>query len=190
MEKLEHKIRDPARDVHIVLSLQNFFLLSTGKMSDANYIEIYNNDEVNFYDVNTVKIKVSEEAVLRGYKYPWTKLWQVPLRPNIINKTTDNLILNRPTGMTSLNTRYEVPSTDTITDTLNFMIQQAPKTTEAINNVYDIPSIEPTIRYLHAAAGFPTKRTRTKAIKSGNYLTWPFLTVKNVNKYFPESEET
>ena len=70
------------------------------------------------------------------------------------------------------------------------MIQQYPKTAEAINNVYDLLSIECTIRYLHAAAGFPTKRTRTKAIKSGNYLTWPFLTVKNVNKYFPESEET
>ena len=75
MEKMEHKLRDPARDVHIVLSLQNFFLLSTGKMSDANYIEIYNNDEVNFYDVNTVKIKLSEEEFLRGYKCPHTKLW-------------------------------------------------------------------------------------------------------------------
>ena len=79
MEKLEHKIRDPARDVHIVLSLQNFFLLSTGKMSDANYIEIYNNDEVNFYDVNTVKIKVSEEAVLCGYKFPRTKTMASPV---------------------------------------------------------------------------------------------------------------
>ena len=70
------------------------------------------------------------------------------------------------------------------------MIQQSPKTTEAINNVYDLPSIEPTFRYLHAAAGFAKIYTWTKAIKSGNYLTWPFLTVKNVNKYIPESEDT
>ena len=159
-------------------------------MTDANYIAIYDNDEVNFYDGNTVKIKVSEEAVLRGYKCPRTKLWIVPLSPNIIDETTDTLILDSPAGMNSLNTWYEVPSTNTITDTLNFIIHQAPKTTEAINNVYDLPSIEPTIQYLHEAAGFPTKHTWTKAIKAGNYLTRPFLTVKNVNKYFPESEET
>ena len=69
------------------------------------------------------------------------------------------------------------------------MIQQAPKTTESINNVYDLPSIEPTIRYLHDAAGFPTKRTWTKAIKARNCLTWPFLTVKNVNKYFQNQKK-
>ena len=62
--------------------------------------------------------------------------------------------------------------------------------TETINNVYDLPSIEPKILYLHTATGFPTKRTWIKSIKSENYLTWPFLTIKNVNKYFPESEET
>eukprot|EP00956_Cyclotella_meneghiniana_P000110 scaffold196_cov26-Cyclotella_meneghiniana.AAC.2 len=48
-------------------------------------------------------------------------------------------------------------------------------------NVYDLPSTERVIRYLHAAAGFPTKSTWLKAIGKG---------FKNVNKYFPESEET
>ena len=153
-------------------------------MADAYYITIYDNDKVNFYDGNTVKIKVSEEVVLSCYKFPQTKLWRVPLRPKIINETTDTLILDSPTGMTSLNTRYEFLSTDTITDTLNFIIQQAPKTTEAINNFYDLPSIKHTIRYLHTSAGFPTKLTWTKSIKAGNYLTWPFLTVKNVNNIF------
>ena len=145
MEKLEHKLRDQSRDVHIVPSLQHFSLLRTSKMEDAKYNAIYDNDEVNFYDGNTVKVKVSEEAVLRGYKCPQTKLWRFPLRPNIINETTDTLILDSPTGMTSLKAQYEVPSTNTITDTLNFMIQQAPKMTEAINNIYDLPRIEPTI---------------------------------------------
>ena len=104
MAKLEHKIRNPERDVHIVPSLKHLSLLSTIKMADANYIAIYNNDEVNFYDRNTVKIKVSEDAVLRGYKCPRTKLWRVPLMPNIINETNDTLILDRPTDMTALNT--------------------------------------------------------------------------------------
>jgi hypothetical protein len=47
-----------------------------------------------------------------------------------------------------------------------------------------------TIRYLHAAAGFPTKDFWIKAIKSGNYATWPGITAKAVNRHFPELVET
>ena len=65
MEKLEHKICEPARYVHIFPSLQHYSLLTTSKMTDTNYIAIYDNDKVNFYDGNKVKIKLSEEAVLR-----------------------------------------------------------------------------------------------------------------------------
>ena len=61
---------------------------------------------------------------------------------------------------------------------------------DTINNVYELPSIEQAVRYLHAAAGFPTRRTWLKAIRRGNYNTWPLINVKNVNKHFPESEET
>ena len=61
---------------------------------------------------------------------------------------------------------------------------------EAINNIYDFNSIECTIRYLHAAAGFPIKYTWIKSILNGKYLTWPLITVTNVHKHFPESEET
>ena len=38
---------------------------------------------------------------------------------------------------------------------------------QAINNVFDLPSVEQTIKYLHACIGFPTKRTWLKAIKKG-----------------------
>jgi hypothetical protein len=61
---------------------------------------------------------------------------------------------------------------------------------EYLHNVYELPSVEPTIRYLHGAAGFPTKTSWLKAICKGNYLSWPLINVKNVAKYFPESEET
>ena len=61
---------------------------------------------------------------------------------------------------------------------------------ESLNNVFDLPSTEQTIKYLHACAGFPTKRTWIKAIKKGNFVGWPLLTVENVNRYFPESDET
>ena len=65
-----------------------------------------------------------------------------------------------------------------------------PAPDEARNNVYELPSTEPTIRYLHGAAGFPTKATLLKAIRKVNYQSWPLVNSKNVNKFFPESQET
>ncbi|KAL7551824.1 hypothetical protein ACHAWF_015016 [Thalassiosira exigua] len=61
---------------------------------------------------------------------------------------------------------------------------------EALNNVYELPSTEQVVRYLHACAGFPTKKTWLKAIKGGNFASWPLLTEEAVRKHFPESDET
>ena len=61
---------------------------------------------------------------------------------------------------------------------------------EHANKVYDLPSIAQTVRYLHAAAGFPTEETWIKAIKKGNYSTWPTITTTIVRRHFPESDET
>jgi len=61
---------------------------------------------------------------------------------------------------------------------------------EAANNLFELPSIGEGIRYLHASLGFPVKSTWLKAIRAGNFVGWPLVTVENVNKYFPESDET
>jgi hypothetical protein len=61
---------------------------------------------------------------------------------------------------------------------------------EKVNNVYNILSIKEAIHYLHAAAGFPVKETWVKAIRASNFITWPGITVKTVNRHFPESVET
>ncbi len=61
---------------------------------------------------------------------------------------------------------------------------------EKANHVYSIPSTEGKIRFLHAAAGFPTKETWLKAIKAGYYLTRPGVTAKTVNRHFPKLDET
>jgi len=61
---------------------------------------------------------------------------------------------------------------------------------EEVANAYSLPSIEQTIKYLHAAAGYPTKETWIKAIRMGFFITWPSLTVANVSKHHPESDET
>ena len=36
----------------------------------------------------------------------------------------------------------------------------------------------------------PYKKTWVKAIRAGNYVSWSGLTVKKVNKYYPETYET
>jgi hypothetical protein len=42
----------------------------------------------------------------------------------------------------------------------------------------------------YGAAGFPTEDTWIKAIKAGNYNTWPTITPETVQRHFPESDET
>ncbi len=61
---------------------------------------------------------------------------------------------------------------------------------EIVANVYDIPSINHMIKYLHAAAGYPVEDTWVKAINAGNYTTWPRLKATAARKHFPESDET
>ncbi len=57
-------------------------------------------------------------------------------------------------------------------------------------NVNSLPLIPQTILYFHAAVGFPTKDPWIKAIKHGNYATWPGITAQAANNHFRESIET
>ena len=58
------------------------------------------------------------------------------------------------------------------------------------NSVYDLPSIKQAIKWMHAVCGYPVKSTWCKAAKAGNFVGWPLLTEKNINKYYPETDET
>ncbi len=46
------------------------------------------------------------------------------------------------------------------------------------------------VKYLHAVARFPTEDTWYKAVKAGNFITWPGLTTEAVRKHFQESDKT
>eukprot|EP00804_Cyclotella_cryptica_P006780 CCRYP_019524-RA/>CCRYP_019524-RA protein AED:0.42 eAED:0.37 QI:0/0/0/1/0/0/4/0/627 len=127
------------------------------------------------------------KPVLTGYRCPHTGLWQIPLHPITVNENTDTLILDSKCRLQSTQPRYHVPTPTHIREHLQASLQC---NTDHILNVYELPSIEQSIRYLHAAAGFPTKSTWLAAIRKGNYSTWPLITVKNVHKHFPQSEET
>jgi hypothetical protein len=64
------------------------------------------------------------------------------------------------------------------------------KRDEIMNNVYNINKVNQEIQYLHAAAGSPVPSTFIKAIKAGNFVTWPTLTAHNLRKYLEKSEAT
>ena len=51
---------------------------------------------------------------------------------------------------------------------------------DEVCNVYCLPSIQQSIKYLHAATRFPTRDEWLDAIKAGNYTTWPGLTTTAV----------
>jgi hypothetical protein len=66
MDELQHNVRHPAKDVHIVPDIKCDSLLSIPKFVDANYIAIFDKDEVNIYDANKTSIVVSRGAILQG----------------------------------------------------------------------------------------------------------------------------
>ena len=67
---------------------------------------------------------------------------------------------------------------------------RTPPTNNAINVIFDLPSAHQTFLWYHAAAGFPAKESFIKAVRNGNYATWPKLTVTLIHKYMPDSDET
>jgi hypothetical protein len=68
--------------------------------------------------------------------------------------------------------------------------KQARKALRQANSIYDLPSTEQAIKWMHAICGYPVKLTWLKAIKASNYVGWPMLTERNVQKYYPEATET
>ncbi len=62
--------------------------------------------------------------------------------------------------------------------------------TERANAIFALPSTRQTNLYHHALAGFPVKETFLKAVRAGNYTTWPGLTIAALHKYFLDSDET
>ena len=188
--KLKHKLRDPARTFNMVPGLVDVSLLSTSKLASAGYITVYNGKELNVYNGSTNQINVPEEAILKGWRCPQSTLWCIPLTSQVKNFNTDTLLIDSPERQHSLNSLYEILRTIAMLENLSIFMQDGPTQKEVIHHMNELPSIETAIQYLHGSAGFPSKRTCLKAIWKGKYLFWPLVDIKNVNKFFPESEET
>jgi DNA topoisomerase VI subunit A len=64
--KLKNGLRHPANTADTIPGLKTT-LVSTGKSVDANYVMVYDKEEVNVYDAETTTIIATEEAVMTGY---------------------------------------------------------------------------------------------------------------------------
>ena len=127
--------------------------------------------------------------IIMGWRCPRTKLWRILLRVQVIYLKRDTLLLNEPIGRESINFLYTVLTSAAVLDHIESSNTNY-ATVGKIRNVYELPSLARAVKYLHAAAGFPTKSIWLKSIFNGNYLTCPLIIVKNVDRHFPESEET
>ena len=58
------------------------------------------------------------------------------------------------------------------------------------NSVYDLPSTEEVVKWMHATGRYPVKSTWIKEIKAGNFTGWPIINERTVAKYYPETKET
>jgi hypothetical protein len=109
------------------------------------------------------------QAIIKGWFDKKANLWQIPLVPIVLNNNTDTVLVKKaPT---------------------EFLPDRLPPT-KAVHNVYELKTQPELVRYLHAAAGFPTKPKWIAAIKNKQYASWPGLTVKAVVKHFPKSDKT
>ena len=159
-------LRAPAADVHITPGITSNSLLSTGKCADADYITVFDKEQVIVYDVNDVTISVTRGALLQGW-CDGNGLWRIPLlhtvrQDNVTNVNTKTVLVNKP------------PT--------EFLANRPPPA-EAVCNVYKLKTQPELIRYYHAAAGFSTEPTWLKAIKNNHYASWTGLTYKGVTKY-------
>jgi hypothetical protein len=144
VNKLLHNVREPTQSGNIVPTLANNSLISTSKFVDARYTVVYNDKEVNYYKKAITKIIVSEDAVLWGWQCPRNKLWSVPLVPDVWNLVTDTILLNHPLGHSSLHAMYEAANTTLTCQHINAISLLAHQR-EYIHNIYELPSLEPTI---------------------------------------------
>jgi hypothetical protein len=135
----------------------------------ANYIKIFDKEEVNMYDANDTIIAVTKGAIIRGLKCPMTGMWHIPLVNLVWNNNTKTIIVNR---------------------TPSEFLPAHPPPTEAIHNVYELKTQPKLVCYYHAAAGFPTKPTWLKAIKNKQFALWPGLMADVVNCHYPNSNVT
>ncbi len=103
---------------------------------------------------------------------------------NIYNATTTTVTTNLPAILSRVRCQqtglWGIP----------LFRNEDPSHQHTINNIFELQTVEKTIRWYHASAGFPAEETWTQAIRNRVYSTWPGLTTKNATKYYPKSDKS
>ena len=111
-----------ARECDILPGLQHSSLVSVGKLADAGYCTIFmpGNQCVYVMDGNQVKVHVSGEAVLRGWR-DHQGLWRVPLEDG------ESVALTQEELDESINNVFDLPSTEQKSDTCMRVLASPPR---------------------------------------------------------------
>eukprot|EP00804_Cyclotella_cryptica_P018370 CCRYP_015487-RA/>CCRYP_015487-RA protein AED:0.13 eAED:0.11 QI:0/0/0/1/0/0.5/2/0/1281 len=157
-------LNDAARTTTIVPHLAKS-LMSVGVLANNGYTTIFHphTKGAEVYAKGTCTINASQPPVLQGWRDN-KGLWSVAIQKETTNAERSAARRVRSSMATHPN--------------------------ERANNVFDLPSTQEVIRFLHASLGFPTKQTLLAAIRNKHLTTFPGLTVEAVNKHFPDSDET
>ncbi len=94
LKQLIHKVRQPARDVHIGPSITENSLVSTSKFANAGYTTVFEKDKVTIYDMLKRMLVVPREEILRGWRVG--DLWRIPLVKMVMNNNTDTVLVDKP----------------------------------------------------------------------------------------------
>ena len=135
-------------------------LLSVGRMANAGYTSIFTKHGVQVIKDEDVLIRLQGKPVMIGIRDENGR-FKIPLVANQHGKYKPRIPTNK--DVSSL---------------------------EQANNVYDLPSVEEGIKWLHAACGYPVQSTWLKAVRNGHFRGWPLITERTVKKYYPETSET
>ena len=116
---------------------------------------------IAIFDHEGVYIVKDGEVVIHGFRHPVTKLYIVKMKED---KNPPILDISTMTNLKAI--------------------------TEFGNNAYEIDSKKQLVMYYHKCCFSPVLSTWIKAIKNGNFCTWPGLTAKLVTKYLGKSMAT
>eukprot|EP00957_Ditylum_brightwellii_P134274 10237296-Ditylum_brightwellii.AAC.1 len=75
-------------------------------------------------------------------------------------------------------------------DTTNGLWRTTLEKNHHANSMQKTTTMSEQMQFLHAAAGSPVTSTWTTEVKNEYFISWPGLTVNNINKHLPNSVST
>ena len=142
-----------ATAVHVFKGIQNSSLLSIGQLCDDDCVAVLKKKDINIYK--------DDKVIISGTRNFYDGLWdvEIPVRDTTV-KTMTITPTHTHNRLCAGNSPVETNQNATVTQKLNAIIRKAQTKQELV-------------QYLHGCCGSTTLATWAKAIKNGNFITWP-----------------